>query len=216
MRRGGPAFALGVLVALLALSAGCASIVPRTSGGGAPELPDWVMVVPPPGPERAFYVGGCAAAPDTGGGIGEAEADARAQARRVARERIVPLVDASFHEAGVETTPLERAQFRVLVVEPIVERLAGALRRDRAFHRECAAPPAAADATARICDVFVLMTVDLVTWERLPTEVMADLRKQKQSEAGDTKSVELLDWILRRYHGADAGSEAGGRGSERQ
>jgi hypothetical protein len=214
MRRDRLAFTLGGVVVLLALSAGCASVAPTTSASGAPGLPDWVLVVPPPDSERAFYVGGCAAAPDTASGISEAMTDARTQARGVAREKIVPLVDASFREAGVETEAIERAQFRALVVEPMVDRLAGTLRRERVFYRECAAPEAAADPTARLCDLFVLMTADLVTWERLPVEVMADLRKRKQSEAGDLKSVQLLDWILRRYVETEPGDEDGGRGSE--
>lgn len=214
MRRDGLAFALGGMVAVLSLSAGCASVAPSASTAGARELPDWVLVVPPPGPERAFYVGGCSAAPDTASGIREAEADARAQAAVVARKRIAPLVDDALREGGVETTAMERASFRALVVDPTVERLAGTLRRDRAFYRECVTPPAAADAAARVCDVFVLMSVDPAVWERLPTEFMADLRKQKQSESGDTKSVELLDWVLRRYGDTGPGSEAGGRDSE--
>jgi hypothetical protein len=214
MRREGLAFAFCGLASLLALSGGCASVGPATSAAGAEGFPDWVLVVPPPNPERACYVGSCAAAPDTGIGIGEAEADARAQAGRAARERIVPLVDDAFQDAGVETEALDRAHFRVLVIEPVVDRLAAALRRERVFYRPCATQPAAADAVARICDVFVLMTVDVAAWDRLPIEVMADLRKKLQSEAGDAKAVGLLDWMLRHYGEADPGVQPGGRGSE--
>lgn len=208
MRQGGLAFAFGGLTALLALLSGCASVA-RTTPAGAPGLPDWVMVVPSSTPEVAFYVGGCAAAADTAAGIGEAVSDAREQAGRAARERITPVVEASFHDAGVETTALERASLRSLVIEPVVERLAGALRRERVFSRECAARPAAG-APGGVCDVFVLMAVDLAAWERLPIEVLSDLRKQRQSEARDSTAVKLLDWILTSYDRGDPGSEGGG------
>ncbi len=209
MRRDGLAFALCGLVALTVLSAGCACSVPVARVGEATALPGWVLVVPPPGPERVFYVGGCAAAPDTGSGLVEAEADARSQAGKAARERIAPLVDNSFHEAGVETVALERAKFRSSVVEPVVDGLAAALRRERVFYRECAG------GAAGVCDVFVLMAVDRAAWERLPVEIMSDIRKQRQSEAGDSTSVALLDWVLRRYVETEPADEAGGRDPER-
>ena len=208
MTRGGLVLALGVLMALLALSAGCASVAPVVSATGASGLPDWILVVPPPDGERAFYVGACAAAPDTAAGVSEAESDARAQARSAARTRIVPLVDGALHDAGVQTTGLERAGFRSLVTDPVVERLVGTLRRERVFYRKCAAPPAAGSPEG-VCDVFVLMTADLAVWERLPFEFMADLRKQRQAVAGDSASVELLDWILRHHDDVDAGSGGG-------
>jgi len=204
--------ALSGLVVWLALSAGCAHVAPTTPVVAASGLPDWVLVVPPPDAAQASYVGGCAAAPDTATGIAVAEADARAQAAAVARQRIAPLVEDSFHKSGVETEALERARFRQLVVEPIVERLAGTLRRERASYRECTARQA--DTRSGICDVFILMTADGSVWERLPIEVLADLRKQTQSEAGDVKSAGLLDWIIRHYGDTDPGSQAGGRGSE--
>ncbi len=213
MRGNGLAFTLGGLVALAVLSAGCASVVPFTPVGEATALPDWVLVVPPPGLERVFYVGGCAAAPDTGSGIVEAVADARAQAGKAARERIAPLVDNSFHEAGVETAALERAEFRSLVVEPVVDGLAGALRREKVFYRECR--PRGAPRRAVRVEVFVLMTVERDTWERLPVEIMGDIRKQRQSKAGDSTSVELLDWVLRRYMETEPADQAGGRDRER-
>jgi hypothetical protein len=215
MKLNGLTLALGGLTALTVLSAGCASVVPAAPVGTATALPDWVLVVPPPGPERVFYVGGCAAAPDTGSGIVEAVADARAQAGKAARERIAPLVDNSFHEAGVETEALERAEFRLLVVEPVVEGLAGALRRQKVFYRECADPAAPSSGATRVCDVFVLMTVEREAWERLPLEIMGDIRKQRQSKVGGSTSVALLDWVLRRYVETEPADQAGGRDPER-
>lgn len=215
MRRDGLGFALGGLVALTVLSAGCASVVPATPVAEATALPDWVLVVPPPGLDRVFYVGGCAAAPDTASGIAEAVADARAQAGKAARERIAPLVDNSFHEAGVETVALERAEFRSLVVEPVVDGLAGALRREKVFYRECSDRTAPSGDAARVCDVFVLMAIERDTWERLPVEIMGDIRKQRQSKAGASTSVELLDWVLRRYMETEPADQTGGRDPER-
>jgi len=197
---------------LLALAAGCSSTA--SVDGERPasqELPNWVLVVPVTDSVRAYYVGGCSAAPDAAAGVAEAEADARSQAERAVREHMLGLVDRAFRHAGVELTSTDRGVFRTRLVEPVVERLAAELRREDAFHRECPAS-SARDGTRGVCDVFVLMSADVPAWDRLQAEVLAGMRKRQQAEGGASAAVELLDWMLRHANEDDPGAIRGERG----
>lgn len=197
-------------VAALVVVSGCS-----TAPGGAPgpepqALPDWVLVVPSATAERAYYVGGCLRAATLDAGLAEAEADARAQADKAARDRMRTLADTALREANVETSGVERAGFRALVVDSVAERLSGLLTVEQSFHRSC---PEQGSPEA-VCEVYALLSADLEMWDRLPEELLTEARVE-QERAGKEKATQLLDWMLSRYREAQGGaSEAPDTGTE--
>lgn len=187
-----------VLAFAIACLQGCAGARRLAAAPLGSELPPWVLVVPASTAERTYYVGGCLRAGTLADGLAQAEADARDQADRAVRERMRTHTEMAIREAGVETSGVERAGFRALVLDAVAERLTATLAVEQTFHRVC---PGTEEPGA-VCDVFALLSADTALWERLPEETLSALRANQEGAVKD-KIVRLLDHMLARYRNTE-------------
>ena len=166
------------------------------------EVPGWVRVVPPERDGRALFVGGMAFATDREAGIEGATADARAQVHLEATSEFTEVFNLAVQKSDVETSPMERLDFKNSVVAVYGDRMGETARRDSVFCRPCgdargAVGRGGAGVGSPVCRVFVLMSVDVASWDRELGEVLA-VEKRRRTEEGEENLAKLAEWLMRR------------------
>lgn len=185
-------------VVLLAHLTGCT---------GAPtlrhEVPDWVRVVVPERDGRTFFVGGMAFAADPETGIDGAAGDAGSQIHLSATREFTELFNRGIQKSGVETTPIERLDFKNSIIAVYGDRMAGTARQDSVFYRPCGdaggteGRAGTGGSASPVCQIFVLMSMDAGEWHRQLGEVLAT-EKRRRTEAGEEKLGDLAEWLIRQ------------------
>jgi len=184
-----------LFLVLLAHLTGCSA--PRTMSH---EVPDWVKVVPPERDGRTLFVGGVAFATDPETGIDGAVADAGSQIYLRATRAFTDLFNRGIKKSGVETTAIQRLDFKNAVVAVYGDRMAGTARQDSVFYRACgdgAQTEGRAGATSPVCQIFVLMSIDVGYWHRELGEVLA-VEKRRRTEEGEERLADLAEWLIRQ------------------
>lgn len=184
------------LVALACLT-GCTS-APALS----PEVPGWVRVVLREREGRSLFVGGVSFAMDRETGIESAEADGRSQIHLHATSEFTDLFTLGHKKSGVETTAKERLDFKRSISATYGNRMAEAARQDSVFFRPCGDAPGAvprkgSDSGGPMCQVFVLLSVDVASWDRELGEILA-VEKRRRKEQGEENLAELAEWMIRQ------------------
>jgi len=202
IRRLMTASSVTALVLLGALVPGC-SAPPRTEPqvGGA-ELPGWVLVVPVEENGRNIFVGGCTMALSAREGVHAARTEAHLQITSAARTQFTEVFAHSSRDSGVETTSLDRLDFRELGFERYAEAMVAATRLDRVYLRSCLGgsrwendrAPDPDEFDGEVCSVFVQISFDTDAWERLLSETLREMRHHYESN-GKHNLAELADWI---------------------
>ena len=182
---------------LLAHLTGC-------SGARTPsrEVPEWVRIVLPERGGRSLFVGGVSFATDPETGIEGATADARSQVHLKATREFTELFNRGIQKSRVETSPMERLDFKNSIFAVYGDRVAEAARQDSVFYRRCGdaqgeARRAADGSASPVCQVFVLVSVDVGCWDRELGEVLA-LEKRRRMEEGEDNLAELAEWLIRQ------------------
>ena len=182
---------------LLAHLTGC-------TGGRTPshEVPDWVRIVLPERDGRSLFVGGTSFATDPETGIEGATADARSQVHLQATRKFTELFNLGIQKSRVETSPIERLDFKNSIVAVYGDRMAEAAEQDRVFFRRCGDAPGearrAADGSASpVCQVFVLMSIDAACWDRALGEALA-VEKRRRTDEREDNLAELAEWLIRQ------------------
>jgi hypothetical protein len=176
------------------------------------EPPDWVRVVVPERDGRSLFVGGVAFAVDPETGIGAAAADARSQIHLAATKRFTDLFSRGVQESGIETTAAQRLDFKNSITDDYGPRMAEAARQDSVFWRACGETGGAEEAEASspgtpVCQVFVLVSVDVDDWGSKLGELL-DVQKRRRREEGEERLAEFAGWLMREALG---GQPAGAR-----
>lgn len=173
---------------------------------GAPalnqEVPGWVRVVPHEREGRSLFVGGLSFATDRETGIEGAEADGRSQVHLHATSKFTELFNLGHKKSGAETTAKERLDFKRSITASYGNRMADAARQDSVFFRPCGdALPAASregtDSGGPICQVFVLLSVDVASWDRELGEILA-VEKRRRADQGEGNLAKLAEWMTRQ------------------
>lgn len=178
---------------LLISLGGCAS-----SPAPSREVPDWVRVVVPEREGRSLFVGGAAFASTPEAGIEAAIADARSQVHLEATARFTDLFNRAVHESGIETTAVERLDFKNAVTRDYGLRMAEVSRQDSVFHRPCgdAGGRERPVVDAPVCQVFVLLSVGVDEWGSELRELL-ETQKTRRREEGQLHLVEFAQWLAR-------------------
>ena len=166
------------------------------------EVPGWVRVVPPERDGRSLFVGGVAFATDPETGIEEGTADACSQIHLRATRAFTDLFSGGIQRSGVETSPIERLDFKNSIIGVYGDRMAGTARQDSVFYRPCgdeggAERRAGAGSASPVCQVFVLMSIDAAEWHRELGEVLAT-EKRRRTEEGEENLADLAEWLIRQ------------------
>ncbi len=166
------------------------------------EVPGWVKIVLPEHDGRSLFVGGMSLATDPETGIEGATADARSQVHLEATSEFTELFNLSIQKSGVETSAMERRDFKNSITAVYGDRVAELARQDSVFYRPCgdatgAARRAGADYGAPICGIFVLMSVDVAEWDRVLGEVL-EVEKRRRMAEGEENLAELAEWLSRQ------------------
>jgi hypothetical protein len=166
------------------------------------EVPGWVRVVLPERDGRSLFVGGMAFAIDPETGIEGATADAGSQIYLSATREFTELFNRGIQKSGVETSAIERLDFKNAVSGVYGDRMVATARRDSVFYRPCGDEGGAerreADGSASpVCQVFVLTSIDAACWHRELGEVLA-LEKRRRTEEGEENLRDLAEWLIRQ------------------
>ena len=173
---------------------------------GAPalnrELPGWVRVVPHEREGRSLFVGGMSFSTDRETGIEGAEADGRSQVHLHATSKFTDLFNLGHKKSGVETTAKERLDLKRSISSSYGNRMAEVARQDSVFLRPCgdaapAAPREGTDSGGPICQIFVLLSVDVASWDRELGEILA-VEKRRRADDGEGNLAELAEWMMRQ------------------
>ncbi len=184
-----------LFLVLLAHLAGCTGA--RTLSH---EVPGWVRVVPLERDGRSLFVGGLAFAIDPETGIEGATADAGSQIYLTATREFTDLFNRGIQKSGVETSPIERLDFKNAISGVYGDRMVGAARQDSVFYRPCgdaAEGRAGAGSASPVCQVFVLMSIDGACWDRELWEVLA-AEKRRRTDEGEENLADLAEWLIRQ------------------
>ena len=195
--------ALVLLVVLLAHLGGCTGA--RTMSR---EIPGWVRVVLPEREGRLLFVGGAAFATDPETGIEAARADAGSQIYLRATREFTDLFNFSTARSGVETTPIERLDFKNVVSAAYGGRMTEIARQDSVFYRSCGDESGAgADSASPVCEIFVLMSIDATRWDRELGEILA-VEKRRRADEGERNLADVAEWMMRQVlEGEPEGAE---------
>lgn len=166
------------------------------------EVPGWVRVVLPERDGRSIFVGGMAFAIDPETGIEGATADAGSQVYLRATQEFTELFNRGRQKSGVETSPIERLDFKNAISARYGDRMVGTARQDSVFYRPCgdaaeAERRAGAGSASPVCQVFVLMSIDVACWDRELGEVLA-VEKRRRTEEGEENLADLAEWLIRQ------------------
>jgi len=166
------------------------------------EVPDWVRIVLPERDGRSLFVGGTSFATDPETGIEGAAADAGSQIHLKATRVFTELFNLGMQKSRVETSPIERLDFKNSIVAVYGDRMAGAARQDSVFYRRCGDVPgeaqrAAEDPASPVCQVFVLVSIDVASWNRVLGEALA-VEKRRRTDRGEDNLAELAEWMIRQ------------------
>ncbi len=186
-----------LFLVLLAHLAGCAGA--RTLSH---EVPGWVRVVPPERDGRSLFVGGMALAIDPETGIKAATADAGSQIYLTATREFTDLFNRGIQKSGVETSPIERLDFKNAVSGVYGDRMVATSRQDSVFYRPCgdeggAERHAGAGSASPVCQIFVLLSIEAACWHRELGEVLA-AEKRRRTEEGEENLADLAEWLIRQ------------------
>jgi len=186
-----------LLLVLLAHLTGCTGA--RTL---SQEIPGWVRVVQPEHDGRMLFVGGVAFATDPETGIEGAAADAGSQIYLRATRAFTELFNRGIQKSGVETTAIERLDFKNAVIAVYGDRMTATARQDSVYYRTCgdeggAEGRAGAGSTSPVCQVFVLMSIDTGEWHHGLGEVLAK-EKRRRTEEGEGNLANLAEWLIRQ------------------
>ncbi len=186
-----------LFLVLLAHLTGCAG-----SRTPSHEVPGWVRLVPPERDGRSLFVGGLAFAIDPETGIEGATADAGSQIYLTATREFTDLFNRGIQKSGVETSPIERLDFKNSVVAAYGDRMVGSARQDSVFYRPCgdegdAERRVGAGSLSPVCQVFVLMSIDAGEWHRELGDVLA-AEKRRRTEEGEENLADLAEWLVRQ------------------
>ena len=191
-----------ILAALAVLAAGCAGTGPA-KGDGSAALPEWVRVVLYEVDGRTQFVGGVAMADDVTSGLEAAKNDALSQIHAVAARRFGDLFTRSALNSGIETTAMERLDFRGTVAENYASRMQEAAGVDKSYWRPCGGA-SGAKAEGPVCQAFVLVSVDASLWD---SELKAALQQAQRNwfEEGRRNLAKLADWLTVEIDGRHPG-----------
>lgn len=186
-----------VLLVLLGHLTGCTGA--RTLSH---EVPDWVRVVPPERDGRSLFVGGLAFAIDPETGIEGATADACSQIHLRATRAFTDLFNRGVQRSGVETSPIERLDFKNSVIGVYGDHMAGTASQDSVFYRPCgdegsAEQRAGAGPASPVCQIFVLMSIDVASWDRELGDVLAAEKRRRMDER-EENLVDFAEWLIRQ------------------
>jgi hypothetical protein len=198
------------IVALAALVLSGCSPSPPAGGvpSGANELPGWVRMSVPVRDGRSIFVGGVSVAGDPESAIQAAEADARSQLHLSAVERANGVFDRGIARSNIETTAMERLEFKRSLSNDYADRIVGAARRDSVYYRPCG--ESSAGSTTAVCEAFVQISLDDADWDTMLAQALAS-EKARRREEGQSKLAELAEWLSRQL-----GEEASQGGLERR
>ena len=186
-----PAVIAGIVA--LCLLCGCAPKGGSTPPAARPDLPDWVRVVPKTEGGRAFYVGGCSAATSVDAGVELAEGDALSQIENEARAHFREIIMAAGRGSDIEVPSTERAMLWGKGGDLLSESLIESATREQVYYRECGGA-----GTGAVCQIFVLLTVDLEHWDasvlRALKRLTAEAREEKKPEVS-----QLAEFATRFY-----------------
>jgi len=182
---------------LLACLVGCTGAPARSH-----EVPGWVRVVPHERAGRSLFVGGVSFALDRETGIEGAEADGRSQIHLHATSEFTDLFTLGHKKSGAETTAKERLDFKRSVAAVYGNRMSEVARQDSVYFQPCgdapgAAPREGADSGEPVCQVFVLLSVDVASWDSELGEILA-VEKRRRTEQGEGSLAELAEWMIRQ------------------
>jgi hypothetical protein len=186
-----------LFLVLLAHLTGCAGS--RTLSH---EVPGWVRVVPPERDGKTLFVGGMAFASDPETGIEGAAADAGSQIYLKATRSFTELFNQGIQRSGIETSAIERLDFKNSVIAAYGDRMAGSARQDSVFYRPCGdegGPErrAGAGSLSPVCQVFVLMSIDAGEWHRELSDVLA-VEKRRRRDEHEESLADLAEWLIRQ------------------
>jgi hypothetical protein len=166
------------------------------------EIPDWVRVVVPERDGRSLFVGGASFAATPEAGIEVAADDARSQIHLAATGRFTDLFNSAVHESGIETTAIQRLDFKSAVTADYGLWMAEVARQDSVFYRPCgdADGDERPEAGAPVCQVFVLMSIGVDEWDGRLRELLS-VQKKRRREEGELQLAEFADWLARQTLG---------------
>jgi hypothetical protein len=160
-------------------------------------------------------VGGVSSAANRETAIGAAEADAKSQLHLAAVGRFNTLFSSAVASSDVETSGLERLDFKRTLGNDYAGRLVDASVRDTVFVRPCIAGQSGEGGTASasggsgssdvegdsrvgkaICQAFVRISLDENAWDQVLAELL-EAEKRRRREDGQESLAELADWMLR-------------------
>ena len=185
-----------LLLVLLAHLTGCTGA--PTVSHRSREVPGWVKIVLPEHEGRSLFVGGMAFAADPETGIEGARADAGSQVYLQATREFTELFNLSTAKAGVETTPIERLDFKNAVSSVYGNRMTEIARQDSVFYRPCGDEgDAGAGSGSPVCGIFVLMSIDAAQWDQELGEILA-AEKRRRAEEGERNLADVAEWMMRQ------------------
>ncbi len=164
------------------------------------EVPGWVRVVLPERDGRTLFVGGMAFATDPETGIEGATGDAGSQIYLRATRAFTELFNRGIQKSGVETSAIERLDFKNAVIGVYGNRMAETARQDSVYYRPCGDAVEAeghADSASPVCQIFVLMSIDSAEWHRELGELLAT-EKRRRTEEGEENLADLAEWLIRQ------------------
>jgi len=189
---------LAVVACVSLVIAGCASRRHAAGTAEAPELPRWVRLVDPMSPEGiASFVGSCAIAADVESGLAEARRDAHLQIQEDALERFLDVYELVQRDLVKRATSTQRFDFRNAGSQIFADEMMAGARREETYYRRCGEPGEVA-ASAPVCQVFVLVTVDMVDWDRRVVSLLEELR-DRFAGASDTTLAAIADQAIHEY-----------------
>lgn len=190
-----------VVLALLAAAAlaGCAGETSSVRTAAEPELPDWVRMVPATADGKAYYVGGRSIAENAQIGVEMALADAMSQIENKGRKVIRERASLGLNATSVLTVAVEREDFRALAADTYARLLGGIAVQEKVFYAPCGD----ASSDGPVCQIYVLVTVDLDEWERAQDETFIELGREL-SAMGRDSLAEVASEIVRARAEHDA------------
>ncbi len=164
------------------------------------ELPQWVRIVPPSQNGERCFVGAALSAVDAETGIEMATGDAHLQIAKAAGDRVQDLYTAAVTGSGIVVPPQDRVAVRSELSRNYAERMESHAREENVYYRPCG--EGSGDDEGRVCDIFVLVSVEEDAWDRELTEALLATRRER-GESAATPMLGMIDWML-RAHGEGA------------
>ncbi len=211
-RMTGTGITLGIGLALLAgCTCGCVGTgvgsdeAVAVSRGG--EAPAWARIVPHSRDGRLLFVGGASFAESPEAGIEKARTDARQQVGVAARKRFTDLFNSGIQKSGIETTAIERLDYKNKVSTRYADTMESAARQDSVYYRLCGDDGRAAGTDGGegrpVCTIFVLVSVAEGDWDGGLVKIF-EVEKRHRAEEGESALADLTEWYMRQILEDDA------------